>query len=157
MSQAKAKQVSNKATKAAPVPATVPVATSTANVLAQAAAPVTATPQAGKAAAQAKLAACIASGTAAPGATALAHTWGQGGASVGNVGRLPTGSITVTGKGAAYNPKPGYNATAWAAIVAAVAANPNGASAAILAAAVGHGGAANVRYHVAAGRLAVTA
>jgi len=103
-------------------------------------------PQAGKAA--------VAAGTAAAGATARAHIWGQGGQSVGNTAKLPAGSLSITAKGAAYNPKPGYNANAWQAVQAAIKAGPCSATQA--ASAIGHAGAAWVRYAVSSGWLAVT-
>jgi hypothetical protein len=111
-------------------------------------------PLAGKAASQAILQAAVANGTAANGATARAHTWGQHGQSVGNTAKLPAGSLSVTSKGAAYTPKPGYNANAWQAVQAAINAGPCNATQA--AQAIGHAGAAWVRYAVQSGWLVAT-
>lgn len=134
-----------------PKPAPTGLATSVAQLVAAPAA----TPTAPRGvAAQAIVQAAIAAGTAAPGATALAHVYGKGGASVGNTARLPAGSLQVTAKGAAYAPKPGYNANAWAAVQAAVKAGPCSASQA--ATAIGHKGAAWLAYAVKSGWLAVT-
>jgi hypothetical protein len=103
-----------------------------------------------------RLALAIAANAAAPGATALAHTFKQAGvASIGNVAKLPAGSLTVTSKGAAYKPKAGYNANAWASVQAALNAGP--CQAAQAAQAIGHAGVAWVAYAVKNGWLAVTA
>jgi hypothetical protein len=146
--QAAAKPANKPAAKPAQVNAMAAMATTIVNT----AAPVA--PLAGKAASQAILQAAIANGTAANGATARAHTWGQHGSSVGNTAKLPVGSLAVTTKGAAYNPKPGYNANAWASVQAAIKAGPCNATQA--ATAIGHAGAAWVRYAVQSGWLVAT-
>ena len=73
----------------------------------------------------------------------------------GNTARLPAGSVTVTAKGALL--KPGgcaYNAAAWAAIQAALASGKP-QTAAMLAQAVGNGGASHIAYRIKGGWLAV--
>jgi hypothetical protein len=154
----KAKTVSKPAAAtAAPVkPAAAPVATSTAAQLAAAAAaPVTAAPNA-----------------AATGKAALPNVVTATGAELrphhctskpGNPAKLPSGSVSITAKGAAL--KPGgvsFNAMAWAAIQAALASGTQSAAqlaAAVTAATGGSGavGIAHINYRVKGGWLAVAA
>jgi hypothetical protein len=77
----------------------------------QAVANVTATPLV--ATPQARLAVMQASGLAAQGATALAHKVGNA-----TLGKLPAGSLAVNSAKATTQSKAGFNAQAWAAIVA---------------------------------------
>lgn len=103
---------------------------------------------------QARLAVMQASGLAAQGATALAHKVGNA-----NLGKLPTGSLAVTAKGAAQQSKPGFNQQAWQAIMAA-APTTSAALAQAVQAATGCSGsvaAAHVRYRQGQGWLQAAA
>ena len=109
----------------------------------QAVANVTATPLV--ATPQARLAVMQASGLAAQGATALAHKVGNAA-----LGKLPAGSLAVNAAAVTKVPKAGFNAQAWAAIVAA-APNTSAALAQAVQTATGCSGtvaAAHIRYRM---------
>ena len=128
---AKTNTATKPATNAAPTNGLAQVAAQVASAVANPAAPA-------KAAATVRLQAALANGNAAPSATALAHTWGNKGGNT-STAKMPTaGVVTVTAKGQAYQPKPGYNAYAWGAILATLAANPLATMAQLAAAVNAH-------------------
>ena len=79
---------------------------------------------------------------------------------VGNLARLPVGSVTVTAKGALLKPTGSTPAQAawaqgnWQAVQAAIASGPQ--TAAQLATLIGNGGAAHIAHRLKGGHLAVT-
>lgn len=104
----------------------------------------------GKVAPAVRLQAMQAAGQAAHGATALAHKAGNTA-----LGKLPAGSYTVNPAKAAVPSKPGFNATAWAAIVATGGGLPATLAQAVQAATgcAGTVASAHVAYRVKQGWL----
>lgn len=147
MAQAKSKQAVKPANNAPANNVTANTAAPLPNGLTalvqQAVANVTATPLVATPAA--RLAVMQASGLAAQGATALAHKVGNA-----TLGKLPAGSLAVNAAAIGKVPKQGFNAQAWAAIVAAAPA-PSAALAQAVQSATGCSGtvaAAHIRYRM---------
>lgn len=105
---------------------------------------------AGKVAPAARLQAMQAAGQAATGATALAHKAGNT-----QLGKLPAGSYSINPNKANVPSKPGFNAVAWAAIVATGGGPPATLANAIVAATgcAGTVASAHVAYRIKQGWL----
>jgi hypothetical protein len=128
----------------------LPVTTTASGAMATMAATLTTLAQSGKVTPAARLQAMQANGTAAQGATALAHKAGNA-----TLGKLPAGSYTINPGKAGTVSKAGFNAVAWAAIVATGGGLPATLASAVQAATgcAGNVASAHVAYRIKQGWL----